>query len=96
MKDKELQVNKSNIFSMPENKRYLKNPSSTAGTKSVISFDCKKNADVHLKSVTQERCVMLTSTNVFTGLSIVECLICMYSSTGTTSNPMRQNLEPKW
>ncbi|WJX50371.1 hypothetical protein P8452_36687 [Trifolium repens] len=55
MKDKELQVNKSNIFSMPENKRSLKNPSSTAGTKSVISFDCKKNADVHLKSVTQER-----------------------------------------
>jgi hypothetical protein len=96
MKDKELQVNKSNIFSMPENKRSLKNPSSTAGTKSVVSFDCKKNADVHLKSITQEKCVMFTSTNVFTGISIVECFICMYSSTGTTSNPMRQNLEPKW
>ncbi|GAU14578.1 hypothetical protein TSUD_96420, partial [Trifolium subterraneum] len=55
MKDKELQVKKSNIFSMPENKRSLKNPSSTAGTKSVVSFDCKKNAEVHLKSITQER-----------------------------------------
>ncbi|PNY04331.1 hypothetical protein L195_g000749 [Trifolium pratense] len=55
VKDKELQVKKSNIFTMPENKRSLKNPSSTAGTKSVVSFDCKKNADVHLKSITQER-----------------------------------------
>ncbi|CAJ2654255.1 unnamed protein product [Trifolium pratense] len=55
VKDTELQVKKSNIFTMPENKRSLKNPSSTAGTKSVVSFDCKKNADVHLKSITQER-----------------------------------------
>jgi hypothetical protein len=78
MKDKELQVNKSNIFSMPENKRSLKNPSSTAGTKSVVSSDCKKNADIHLKSITQERCVILTSTNVFTGISIVECFLYIY------------------
>ncbi|XP_050895995.1 uncharacterized protein At4g18490 isoform X5 [Lathyrus oleraceus] len=55
MKDKDLQVKKSNIVSMLENKRSLKNPSSTSGTKSLVSFDCKKNADIHLRSIAQER-----------------------------------------
>lgn len=78
MKDKDLQVKKSNIVSMLENKRSLKNPSSTSGTKSVVSFDCKKNADIHLRSIAQERCVMLTSINVFAGLSVVECIIYIF------------------
>ncbi|XP_058730773.1 uncharacterized protein At4g18490-like isoform X2 [Vicia villosa] len=55
MKDKNLQVKKSNLVSMLENKRSLKNPSSTSGTKSVVSSDCKKNADIHLRSIAQER-----------------------------------------
>ncbi|CAI8618312.1 unnamed protein product [Vicia faba] len=55
MKDKDLQVKKSNIVSMLENKRPLKNPSSTSGTKSAVSSDCKKNADIHLRSIAQER-----------------------------------------
>lgn len=72
MKDTELQVKKSNIFTIPENKMSLKNNSSTAGTKSV-SFDSEKNSNIHQRSITQERYVMLTSTNVFDGLLIVEC-----------------------
>ncbi|KAJ1376064.1 hypothetical protein SESBI_50335 [Sesbania bispinosa] len=53
MKDKELQVVQSNMFSMPEDKRSLKHPSSTSGTKSV-SFGSKKNADI-TTSITQAR-----------------------------------------
>ncbi|RHN62310.1 hypothetical protein MtrunA17_Chr4g0046061 [Medicago truncatula] len=54
MKDTELQVKKSNIFTIPENKMSLKNNSSTAGTKSV-SFDSEKNSNIHQRSITQER-----------------------------------------
>ncbi|KAK7400654.1 hypothetical protein VNO78_11893 [Psophocarpus tetragonolobus] len=52
-KDK-LQDMQSNMLSMPEDKRSLRQPSSTVGTKG-ISLGNKKNADTHLGSITQAR-----------------------------------------
>ncbi|KAK7362744.1 hypothetical protein VNO77_04865 [Canavalia gladiata] len=54
MKDKKLQDMQSNMFGMPEDKSSLKHLSSTVGTKG-ISFGSKRNADMHLGSITEAR-----------------------------------------
>ncbi|KAG4977262.1 hypothetical protein JHK84_036961 [Glycine max] len=72
MKDKKLQDLQSNMFSTPEGKRSLKQPSSTIGTKG-SSLGNEKNIDILLGSITQARCVMLVITVIVIGLSMVEC-----------------------
>ncbi|KAL2627437.1 hypothetical protein AAZV13_07G173300 [Glycine max] len=54
MKDKKLQDMQSNMFSTPEGKRSLKQPSSTVGTKG-CSLGNKKNAEMLLGPITQAR-----------------------------------------
>ncbi|XP_014621096.1 uncharacterized protein [Glycine max] len=54
MKDKKLQDLQSNMFSTPEGKRSLKQPSSTIGTKG-SSLGNEKNIDILLGSITQAR-----------------------------------------
>ncbi|TKY59180.1 hypothetical protein E2542_SST16260 [Spatholobus suberectus] len=54
MKDRKLQDMQSNMFSKPEDKGSLKQPSSTVGTMG-ISFGNKKNADKLLGSITHAR-----------------------------------------
>ncbi|KAL2321090.1 hypothetical protein Fmac_030059 [Flemingia macrophylla] len=54
IKDKKLQDMQSNMLGKLEDKRSLKQPSSTVGTKS-ISFGNKQNADLLLGTITQAR-----------------------------------------
>ncbi|KAK7319786.1 hypothetical protein RJT34_04511 [Clitoria ternatea] len=53
MKDKNLIDVQSNMFSAPEDKSFLKQPSTTAGTKGISFSSKKKNGDMHLGSIAQ-------------------------------------------